>query len=165
MAKRLGVALVFVGLVASALVLNLNASLVAQRRETRVVSTKGECEDDLNGEYDDTVYTIPGDGQKHNFSVRAPNRTSRLLGAYIKTKRNLFDNDFNAECPINPEQPPTPVNSESRRCENPSNDMSVEYCRFVGGSNSAFTCEFVNSSFQNGPKDIDIFVCWSKPRK
>jgi hypothetical protein len=158
MAKRLGFALALAGLIVSVFVLSFNASLVAQRRATRIVSTKGECEDDLSGEYDATVYAIPGDGNRHAFSVRAPNRTSRLLGAYIKTKRNLFDPDFNAECPVNPEQPATPANSDKRRCEEPSNDMSVEYCRFVGGSDSAFTCEFVNSSGQNGPKDIQIFA-------
>jgi hypothetical protein len=141
------------------------SSLAAQssRPNTREVETKGECEDDLDGEYANAVFTIPGDGNVHGFSSRAPNRTSRLLGAYIKTKRNQIDPDFNATCPVNP-GPATPETSLKRRCEEPSNDMSVEYCRFVGGSNSGLTCAFVNATGA-GPKDIEIFACWSKPKK
>ena len=85
---------------------------------------------------------IPGDGNRHNYSVSAPNGASAFLGGNIRGFRALLDAGFSFTCTINPAQPATVQNSEERRCTSPGNDMSVEKCTATSSSSgSLFICE------------------------
>lgn len=102
---------------------------------------------------------IPGDGNRHNFSVSAPNGTSQFLGGAVRGFRADLDNGYSFTCTINPAQPASVANSEQRRCSPPGNDMSVEKCTATNGSTGQLFCEYVNAT--NAPtKRIELGGCW-----
>ena len=102
---------------------------------------------------------IPGDGNRHNYSVSGANGTSQFLGGSVRGFRADLDNGFSFTCTINPAQPASVENSEQRRCTAPGNDMSVEKCTATSGSSGSLFCEYVNAT--NAPsKRIELGGCW-----
>jgi hypothetical protein len=119
----------------------------------------GQCQSN-NGKWVPSTQGIPGDGNPHNFSVNAPNGAAQFLGGAARGFVQGHGNGFEFTCTINPVQPPTVQNSESRRCQpSPGNDMSVEKCIATSGSSGSLLCEYVNAT--NAPsKMIELGGCW-----
>ena len=111
------------------------------------------------GHWNSSKQGIPGDGNRHNFSVNSPNGAAEFLGGSARGYRMGLDTDWSFTCTINPAQPATVDNSQDRRCTPPGNDMSVEKCTATSGSSGTLFCEYVNST--NAPsKMVELGACW-----
>lgn len=140
--------------VVSSLLVSVSVDSIAQIEEL----DKEACEK-KGGTQTCTEQAIPGNGNRHNFSVQAPAKGAKFLGGYVRTFRQGLDNSYRFTCPMNPQQPPTPGNSTLRRCSPDAQDMSVEKCGITSGSSPNLSCEYVNATGAN-PKMIELCGCW-----
>jgi hypothetical protein len=120
--------------------------------------SKAACEAQ-RGRWSCAQREIPGDGAIHDFAVRGSSANAAFVCGQAAAMRQGLDSDFVASCMLDPEQPPSIENSLERRCTRPSDDMSVEVCVQVGGSNPNLSCRYANPAGASR-KTIRLCGCW-----